>query len=131
MVKILGIQKPYCVRLRRKFGWPVDSESCAVFGVGVFGKAFYGNPEGAAADPSFGIYQQRKCKEGKISIRMKFYAPPYTRTEGQDVCRVNFADAVSAWQALTTEQKGVYNNRAKYKNYSGYNLYLREYLLSH
>lgn len=130
MTKILGVQKPYCMRIRKKLGWPPTVGQASIFGQGIFGEAVYGSEVGALGDVSFGIYQQRKCKEGKISIRMKFYAPPETAARLANPRRPIFADAVFAWQGLTSEQKIVYNSRVKGKNYSGYNLYLREYMLS-
>jgi len=77
-----------------------------------------------------GIYQMRQCLEGKIPIRMKFYAPPPSNTPAQKIWRDKYAAGVLAWQSLTTEQKAVYNERAKNKQFSGYNLYLRDCLLA-
>lgn len=39
-----------------------------------------------------------------------------------------FLAAVAAWSALTSEQKAVYNERAKSQNLTGYNLYVSEYM---
>ena len=77
-----------------------------------------------------GIYQMRKCHEGKIPIQINFYLYVITHTPGQQTRREKFVAAVAEWQGLTEEQKNVYREKAKRKNFSGYNLYLREYMLS-
>lgn len=84
-------------------------------------------------DPNnvFGIYQIRSRYGKQVQVKEVFYEPA-NQTQPAKVARQQiFAAAVAAWQALTANQKKQYNNRAKYKSYSGYNLYLREYLLSH
>ena len=78
-----------------------------------------------------GIYQMRRCKEGIIPIRMKFYKPSNPRTILQQANRQKYADGVLGWQSLTDEQKKVYNDNVKGRCLSGYNLYIKEYLLSH
>ena len=96
------------------------------YGVRGYGAHSYG----AGADIC-GIYQIRVRKGKQIIVKEKFYVPTNPQTEGQQAWRQIFADAIAGWQALTSEQKAVYNINAKYKPYSGYNLYLREYLQSH
>ncbi len=44
--------------------------------------------------------------------------------------RARFLEAVAAWHALTEEKKLVYDQRVKDLMMTGYNLYLREYLLA-
>jgi len=78
-----------------------------------------------------GIYQMRSCHEGKIPIRMKFYAPPETPARIANPRRAICADGVSAWKLLTDEQKAEYDKRAIGRHYGGYHLFMREYLLSH
>jgi hypothetical protein len=57
---------------------------------------------------------------------------PYNpRSTSQQANRQDLTDGVLAWQGLTPEQKAFYNIKAKGKGMSGYNLFLREYLLSH
>jgi hypothetical protein len=77
-----------------------------------------------------GIYRR-----DNVTGKVRYYREPYyitknPRTDEQQAWRATFADAVTAWQNLTGEQKSVYNNRAVGKHMSGYNLFLREYLLS-
>jgi hypothetical protein len=65
----------------------------------------------------------------------KYYREPYyitrnPRTPAQQVHRQKYADGILAWQNLTRPEKELYNKRAKGKHYSGFNLFLKEYLLS-
>lgn len=75
-----------------------------------------------------GIYEKRKRRKDIISQRMNFYPYVITNTTQQQERRAKFADAVSAWQALTSEQKSVYNERARTKNFFGYHLFLSEFM---
>ena len=120
MTKILGLTIPHAVRISKKW----DSRS-------YYGRIVYGHRGYGAADESFGIFQQRICKEGKITIREKFYEPS-DQTQPNKVARQNvFKNCIIAYQNLTTEQKLVYYTRAVGHHYSGYNLFIREYMLSH
>jgi hypothetical protein len=86
-----------------------------------------GNP--ATPDPLGvkGIYQMRMTKRGKVPIKMKFYRSYVPPTAGEIANRQKFADAMSAWGALTSEQKAVYNTRAKKRMMFGWGLFIREY----
>lgn len=95
------------------------------FGRAVFGDVFFGDWYLLS-----GIYQLRNSKKGRHSCRINFYNYVITHEPEQQTRREKFEAAVAGWQGLTTEQKEVYNQKAKNKHYSGYNLYLREYLLS-
>lgn len=77
-----------------------------------------------------GIYQMRMTKRGKRPIKMKFYTPTNPQTEPQEANRSKFADAMFAWGALSSEEKGVYNVRAKKRNMFGHGLFIREYYQS-
>jgi hypothetical protein len=115
---------------RKKLGSP------GYFGKLTFGFGLYGLSFDRA-----GIYQQRTVKKGealpgrvwhyhKQPIRMKFYKPTYRRTEAQAARRDLFQTAISAWQALTAEQKKAYNVIAHRKSRTGYNLFISEAMLS-
>ncbi len=109
MVVMTGIKKGIGIKIRKKLGH-----------VG-------------AADPKgvYGIYQVR-TKWGKhIQVKEKFYVPKNPQTGPQQANRQKLTDAVAAWQALTDQQKAVYNKNAIGKGMSGYNLFLSEYLFSH
>lgn len=89
-----------------------------------------GRIEDQAEHPEYGIYQMRKCKTGKEIVKMKFYRPPESRTPAQDAIRLKYAAAVLAWKALTKEQQKPYLMRTAKKHYTGYNLFLKEYMLN-
>jgi len=123
----------------------------AYYGIGGFGRSAYGLAEAAgfsdprnclfsieargklnSPNPNFGgIYQTQPTSKGRITRKLKFYVPTNPQTELQQANRSKFADAVLAWQNLTSQQKLSYNERASGKPLSGYNLFLKEYLLSH
>jgi hypothetical protein len=96
-----------------------------LIGFGVSGKL----GEALTTDPLNirGIYQMRMTKRGKRPIKMKFYVPTNPQTVPQEANRTKFAAAMAAWMALTTEQKNVYNARAKKRNMFGWGLFIREY----
>jgi hypothetical protein len=130
MTKITGAQTPYSITVRKKIGRSGVPESPAQFGVVVIGKTDFGSLSFAPDQEAFGIYQMRMCKEGKVPIRMKFYAPTESEARLANPWRGYFANAVAAWQVLTSEQKQVYNENAKGKNLSGYTLFIKNYLRS-
>ena len=89
---------------------------------GKLGKDWEDDPLGVR-----GIYQMRMTKQGKVPIKMKFYAPTNPQTPAQQANRQKFADAMSAWQSLTEEEKSAYNRRAKKRQMFGWGLFIREY----
>jgi len=78
----------------------------------------------------FGIY--RRFTQGPIRriVKNRFYIPKNPRTIPQQARRTVYANGIVAWQALTSPQKDLYNQRAKSKSISGYNLFMQEYLRS-
>lgn len=48
----------------------------------------------------------------------------------RSVARSNYRYAVQIWNSMTDEQRAVYNTRALSLHMSGYNLYVKEYLLT-
>ena len=78
-----------------------------------------------------GIYQTGKASGTTKVYRLPFCIVKNPRTVPQQANRQKMADAVAAWQLLTNEQKQVYNKRAVGKKLFGYQLFLKEYLLSH
>lgn len=129
------------------------------YGENIYGVSFYGekndragifktrrNPIKAPTHYGFKLYGYSRYGEslesnarsiegrrstGQIQIKTKFYVPTYRNTEAQQTMRGKFADAITTWQALDTEQKEEYNTRAKSKNLTGYNFFIKEYLISH
>jgi len=112
--------------IRKKIGSDTGRFGLMHFGVYEFGA------ENEIGKDVTGVYQMRKCVEGPRPVKMRFQI---TREETPTPARVanwnKFRDAMSAWQDLTDEQKSVYNNRAKLLLMFGFNLYIREYMLSH
>ena len=96
------------------------------YGDSTYGIDHYGNILSLS-----GIY-----RTDNVTGKTKYYCEPYyipknPNSPDQQVQRQKYADGVLAWQDLTQFQKNVYNQRAKFLDMSGYNLYLKEYLLSH
>lgn len=129
-------------RVRKRVGQPL------LYGMRNYGKALYGLQEPPFCKsqygnriygnffyndqyPQWGIFQVAHGRWWRTTYRREFFTPKNPRYVPQQANRQKYADAVLAWQDLSAEQKAVYNERAKYKAYSGYNLCLKEYLLSH
>lgn len=96
-----------------------------------YGQRLYGNFEYGEQNNKFGIYQIRSRYGKQVMVKENFYWPTNPQTEAQQANRQKYTDGIVAWQGLTSEQKEIYNEFARYKPYSGYNLFLREYILSH
>jgi hypothetical protein len=102
---------------RKKLSYP----NC--FGESIFGWSKYGHYNELA-----GIYQRRNGKKGKITVREKFYWPANPRTGFQEVNRFKYAEAISVWQAMRDEEKLPYRKRAVNLNFSGFNLFIKEFI---
>lgn len=97
-----------------------------------YGQIIYGISKYGEVNDFAGIYQTRHGKKsGKFVVREVFYAPKSQIQPNKVITQGIFRNAVIAWQALTTEQKEIYRARVKRLDMSGYNLFLKEYLLSH
>ncbi len=73
----------------------------------------------------------RNNATGKVKyFRRDYYIPSSPQSVPQQSNRAKMTAGVLAWQALTTEQQSVYNKSAIGKRMSGYNLFLKQYLLS-
>ena len=117
-----------------------------------FGRSIYGDVEYGSYLQLSGIYCARKCKEGKMTIRTKYYLPRDPRDPDVLLNREKFVTAVIGWQSLfgvsrfghlyfgdeislgwlglTFEQKVWYNHKAQLKHITGQNLFIREYMSS-
>lgn len=104
------------VSVQKKFGKPTG------YGQIKYGVGYYG-----LGDPLAGIYQQRHCKTGIRTIKMKFYSPVNPGTPAQLIEQDRMRSAVAAWHNLTDGQRLVYNSRAVGKHMSGFNLFIKEY----
>ncbi len=106
-------------KIRKKLG------QTSVYGCHQYGRFYYGED-----DDHYGVYLVRRGVAGQLIIKRRFAFGTNPQTVPQQANRQVYADGVVAWQNLTDEQKSVYNDNAKRKGFSGYNLFLREYLLS-
>lgn len=114
-----------------QFGFSCYSDDDIFYRLTGFGDSVFGLDNYANILPLSGIY-----RSDNVTGETKYYREPYYITKNpqspdQQVQRQKYADSIIAWKALTQDQKNVYNERAKFKNYSGYNLFQKEYLLSH
>jgi hypothetical protein len=75
-------------------------------------------------------YRERYGK----SYSYKFYYPGskkyFIPSTEQIQNRKTYRSAVAAWNSLSENEKNIYRKRSKGKNYSGYNLFVKEYLVS-
>jgi len=80
------------------------------------------------ASPLTGTYQIKHTHEGPRISHMKLYKPTNPQTVEQQAHRSIFSAGVLLWQSLTIEDKKLYNDRAKQYRFSGFNLFMREYI---
>jgi hypothetical protein len=114
-----------------QYGWSHYGDEDIWFIKTEFGTASYGVDRYGDAFILSGIYRTDSVKGYLTYYREPYYIPKNPRTAAQQAWRSVFAGAVSAWHELTPEEKAAYNENAKGKRMSGYNLFIREYLLSH
>ena len=126
--KKLGRAYNFGKRMHGRFEYGQEER---ILGRSQYGYAVYGKDVYSDARSVYGIYRIQPTLQGQIIIKQDFYIPSNPQTVSQQTNRTIFADAVFTWQGLTDNQKEVYNKKTKYKNLSGYNLYISEYLLSH
>ena len=116
---------PFCKRITKKLG-----NDTGRFGLFHFGAFEYGSENEIGLD-FHGVYQMRHCIEGYIPVKTRFRVTNRkTLTPAIIASQNKFAGAPAAWRALTDSQRVVYNTRAKRKLMYGYNLFIREYMLS-
>ena len=111
----------HCIafQTRGKIGSPYE------YGLKRQGKWKYGQNH-----PKWGIYQIRRPFGKMQHVKMIHYRPTNPQTIPQQANRQKYADSILAWQGLTDSEKNVYNNNAKGKRMSGFNLFIREYMLT-
>lgn len=141
MPEVKGLDKLFSLSPVGQFGKPQS------FGLSMFGFSNFGDSDicifsyefgilnfGVSLFADFfelsGIYQRAGCY-GKFKLwRKPYFIPPNPRTIPQQTNRQKIADGILAWRDLTTEQKAFYNEKALGKHMSGYNVFLRQFLLS-
>ena len=75
------------------------------------------------------IYQERPTIHGRIYVREKYYVPTESEARVTDPNRTRFAEAVAAWQTLSMSDQIWWNKQKNPPEMSGYNRFLRAYLL--
>ncbi len=131
MPEITGLEKLFSLTPSKRFG------KFRLYGTSQFGHSVYGEEDIYFAPPGgtpillSGIYRR-----DNVTGKIKYYREPYyitknPRTEPQQTNRAKMAAAVLAWQGLTDEQKIPYNIKSRGKHMSGYNVFLKEHLLSY
>jgi len=130
MPEVSGIEKGISMSAGKRLGRHRE------YGRGMFAFSVFGEEE-EYIESSEGkkIYTTGIFRRDNVTGEVKYYREPYytpknPRTEAQQAQRGKLAAGVLAWQGLTDEQKNQYNEKAKGKGMSGYNLFLKEYLLS-
>jgi len=117
------------------------------YGEAIFAKAVYANTEiewdrneygipqlgwrvYGTDDKRWGIWQKRHRLGKIIHVLEKFYIPSNPQSGPQQAWRAVFANGMTAWGNLTTEQKEIYNKKASKLGLFGFNLFMRNYLNS-
>ena len=107
-----------------------------------YGFARFGGASFADTSRVGGIYQRRRVRTAKgnadptrhrktILVKMRTYRPTNPQTVPQQANRSIFADAVAAWDVLTTNEKRAYNERATKKSRVGRQMFISEYMRTH
>lgn len=65
-----------------------------------------------------------------VNLIYNYYYPYNPKSEAQQAQRAKYRNAFTEWQSFDDATKQFYNQKAKYKPYSGYNLFMRCSLLS-
>ena len=117
MAVINCLEKLLSIEAHQRFGLP----NC-------YGRIVYGYNRYGVENDWCGIYQVRTRYGHRTAVRETFYRDNGSNTVPQQLRRSKFAGAVTAWQALTLEQKAVYTPMAYSKKMSGYNLFLSKFM---
>lgn len=76
-----------------------------------------------------GIYQKRRIN-GKIeTVKYNFYTYNTIRTTARGVCRDKFQAGMTAWKALTDEEKQEWHKKAQGHRMTACNMFLHCYML--
>lgn len=131
-------------------------ECQAIYGKAKYEKAIYGDPYCTAVTPKntyagipLGNWVRKQLNHSHIfrvqrgngnynaktgvlyQHRYKYFVPASITHVNGDASRALLADAVSAWQGLSNSEKILLNEEAhRHYRFSGYNLYIKRYMLS-
>lgn len=128
---VVGIERLFSVTATKRFG------KHRFFGSSLFGHTSFGDDDiivrvGKDKDITMsGIYSKKHLNNKMFYTRGRYYSPYNPRTTSQQANRKKIKNAVLAWQGLTKLQQLVYNKRATKEKFYGYQLFIREHLLSH
>jgi hypothetical protein len=130
MAQLKALESLLSLSARKRVG------QISVYGRKIYGLSRYGQEESKIRieedDPIIlsGIFRERIIFGKRYRERLPYYVPKNPQTESQQANRQKIADGVLAWQALTDNEKSVYNKKTIGRKLSGYNLFLKEYLKS-
>jgi hypothetical protein len=117
------VQNPFLRLLsgiaRQKFGLPNS-----------LGEMFLGWTELGDDNQFSGIYSSVVVDGIRHQRFFPFYDYTITSTALQIAQRTKFLNAIVAWQALGSTEKALYKDKAIGRHMSGYNLFIREFMLS-
>ena len=95
-----------------------------------FGKIVFGDCEFGSLRQLSGIFQTKET-DGKLTdYRRRHFISKNPRTEDQQNWRQVFQDGVGEWNLLSDAQKKVWNDKALDLELYGFNLFMKDYLLS-
>jgi len=75
-------------------------------------------------------YREHPTSKGRVLIREKYHIPTNPQTTDQQLNRGKFAAAIIEWQALPFTEQVVWNKLKYPAHMSGYNRFLRNYMLT-
>lgn len=127
VVKRLGRHRQYG---RSMFAFSVFGEEEEFLHITDYGYSSFGENHFGEHIILTGIYKIVTTGEKRTPTRLDYYVPKNPRSGSQQTNRGKLSSAVVAWQNLTDEQRLSYNEKAKYLRMSGYNYFVKNYLLS-
>ena len=77
----------------------------------------------------YAIYQRRHTPYGIMCIKERYYSPGNRHHPNIVTGQSRFRDGVKAWQNLTLQDKAVYNHYRYPSHMSGFNRFMRYYLM--
>jgi len=131
MAELIGVEKLASLAVAKRIG-KHRFYGRAMFAYSIFGEEdeYIENDRGQKV-PTTGIFWRNSYKNKLRYYKLSYYSPKNPRTTAQQSNRAKMTAAVAEWQSLTADEKKLYNKKAIGKRMSGYNLFLKEYLLSH
>jgi len=120
MVVVRDPIKRFCaLSARGSLGWPCELGEL-VLGWSYFGWWTY----------QAGVYQRRTRFGRVVQVREKHFHPLDPYAGNRPVSQAKFAAAVAAWQGLAEEEKEEWRWRARKLCMTGFNLFIKNYMLS-